>query len=484
MKKINKIQIISILVIITVGVSCSKKFLEIEPKGSVIARSISDYEQLLNAVALNVAYAPSLYMSDEMAAQQIYMDAATLRTQRLFRFEDRVYDEDQLPEETWHLSSIYVFNKVINEVMEASGGTEDQKRSLAAEAMVGRALCHLYFLNDYSLPYSAATAGTTLGVPLIKEADVTRTVFERATVQESYDFIIEDLTTALPNLGPLTHRRKFSKAAAEFILGRVYLYMAKFTEARSHIDAAFTEIERAEIPLSLYDYNVVLDPDSPESWLPDFGFGLSGFPLAAVNQEVFYNLSMNNFQLQQANTFVYSPETAALFHPDDKRLLKFTDYEIFNPDGVFPAGMRRYSATLFFGIDVGPSLPDLYLMRAELKARANDLTGAVQDLEVLRHKRMPSNIASVPTEVTSDKDALVRFILEERIREFATSGMRWMDMRRLSVDPDYANTVDYTHELYDADGNVVATYTLKPERFALKFGERMLAQNKGLVENP
>ena len=105
--------------------SCSKKFLEIEPKGSVIAKTTSDYEQLLNAVALQVLYAPALYLGDEMAAQQAYVDAATLRTQRLFRFEDRIYDEDQLPEETWHLSSIYVFNKVINEVMESLGGTEE-----------------------------------------------------------------------------------------------------------------------------------------------------------------------------------------------------------------------------------------------------------------------------------------------------------------------------------------------------------------------
>jgi hypothetical protein len=61
--------------------------------------------------------------------------------------------------------------------------------------------------------------------------------------------------------------------------------------------------------------------------------------------------------------------------------------------------------------------------------------------------------------------------------------MRWMDMRRLSVDPVYSNTVNYVHKLYDDAGNVVDTYTLKPERFALKFGTRMLAENKGLIEN-
>ena len=128
-------------------------------------------------------------------------------------------------------------------------------------------------------------------------------------------------------------------------------------------------------------------------------------------------------------------------------------------------------------------MPDLYLMRSELKARAGDLAGAKSDLEMLRSKRMPANIATVPANIAESKEALVRYILEERIREFATSGMRWWDMRRLSVDPVYSNTVKYTHKLYDDAGNVVATYTLRPARFALKFGERMLAENKGLVEN-
>lgn len=483
MKTIDKILKPFLLILLLTQVSCSKGFLEIEPKGSRIAKTTTDYEQLMNTVELQVTYAPSLYLGDEMAAQQTYIDAAAIRTQRLFRFEDRVYDEDQLPSETWHLSSIYTFNKVINEVMESQDGSDQRKRQIKAEARVGRALCHLYFLNDYSMPYNAATATTDLGVPLITKADVTEKTFVRATVQETYDFIINDLKEALPDLGPLAHRRKFSKVAAEFLLGRVYLYMAKFGEARTHIDAAFAELSTSEIPLALYDYNTVLDPNSIDTWLPDYGYGLSNYPLPANNTEVMYNLSMISFQLQQANTYVFSPQTAALYDPSDKRLLLFSNTEVFNPETTYPKGMMRYSASIFSGMEVGPSLPDLYLMRAELKARAGDLIGGRSDLEALRSKRMPADIVAIPSSIAGNKEALVRFILEERIREFATSGMRWMDMRRLSTDPVYGNTVKYKHELYDNAGNVVATYTLRPERFALKFGERMLAENNGLIEN-
>ncbi len=97
--------------------------------------------------------------------------------------------------------------------------------------------------------------------------------------------------------------------------------MAKFSEARTHIDAAFTEI--GQMLKFHWDYTITI-----LCWIrmilqhgiPDFGFGLSNKPLSANNTEVMYNVSMTIFQLQQANTYVFSPQTAALYNPADKRL--------------------------------------------------------------------------------------------------------------------------------------------------------------------
>src|SRR5690606_28143688 len=123
---------------------------------------------------------------------------------------------------------------------------------------VGRAVCNLMFLSDFTMPYNAATADSDLGIPLITEPDVTLTDFSRGSMQACYDFVIKDLTEALPDLGPVVHRRRFSKSAAEFYLTRVYLYMGRFEEAKSHIEAAFSNVENAVIPLGLHDFNDVL----------------------------------------------------------------------------------------------------------------------------------------------------------------------------------------------------------------------------------
>jgi len=486
MKFLHKYRLaLSLFLLALAAVSCKKSFLEIQPKGYTIAKTTDDYEQLMNAAFIETFLTASYYLGDDVAAQQQYYDAAQLRMQRLFQFADSVYLPDELPIEVSaaqsYIQTLYVFNKVINEVMQSQNGTDQQKLAIQAEAKVGRALCLLSFLNDFSKPYNAATADKDPGVPIITSADVTQTQFVRATVKEGYDFMIKDLTEALPNLGEIVNRRKFSKAAAEFYLSRIYLYMADFADARTHVDAAFAALGGATIPVALYDYNDVLDPNSADSWYPDAIFRLANKPLANANSQIIYNVSSRNFYFNAANTFVTSPQTAALYDSSDMRLNLYNNTEVFG-SFEFPNGMRRYSAD--FTVDVGPTLPDLYLMRAELKARANDLAGAKADVEFLRGNRMPANLAAVPANIASDQVALVKFVLEERIREFALTGLRWLDERRLSVDPIYSNTVKYTHEIYDDNGNVVATFTLRPERFALKFGQRMLTENKGLVENP
>lgn len=462
--------------------SCKKNFLEIEPKGFLVAKHTKDYEQIMNAVNLQLVFLASGYMGDEVAIQERFFDGVGLRLQRLFRYEDRVYQPDELPdeitEEGSYINRIYIFNKVINEVMDSKDGSDIQKKALLAEAKVGRAVCHLLFLNDFSLPYDATTASSSLGVPILMVNNVNNRHFTRATVQESYDFIIKDLLEALPDLGSITHRRKFSKAAAEFYLARTYLNMGKFQESRKYVDGVFSELAKAEIAMDLYDYNDVLAPGGDWGADMDFGFGPSNKPLAAYNKEFIYNVEVNTFQATSANAVVISPQAAALFGDSDKRLLLYSDTELFG-SFVFPKGMRRYPS---FSANVGPSLPDLYLMRAELKARTNDLAGATADLELLRSKRMTEDV-EVASNISSNQKALMKFIMEERVREFALTGMRWLDMRRLSVDPLYHDLVNYQHAIYDDNGKVVKTYTLRPQRFALKFGERMIAENIGLVEN-
>lgn len=477
--------VFAIIGILTLQISCKKSFLEIIPKGQQIATSTKDYEQILNANYI-VASTAGVFMGDEMVALKPFVDEYALRAQRLFRYADRIYEIDQVPDELnsadGYIRRLYLFNKVINEVMNSQGGSEGQKRALLAEAKAGRAICNFMLLSDFSTPYLESAAPAELGIPRIEKSDVTQTDFHRLNKQDSYAMVVKDLTEAIPDLSRLTHRRKISKLAAYFYLARVYMTMQNFNAAKEQLDQAFLEIPKAKVPLQLYDYNVVLDPEAEGTWFPLlFGVLLAGQPLSYNNTQVIYNIEVSavSYVGGQANAFVMSPQTVSLFDASDKRLNLFDPIE-FNGSASLPLGMRH---PIGFSTQVGASLPDLYLMRAECNARANNLAEAVADLETLRSKR--TGTPKVNSTIASNQQALVRFILDERVREFTYTGLRWLDMRRLSVDPLYRDHVKLKHEVRNnTTGAVVETHTLRPERFALKFGERVLRDSRGLEENP
>lgn len=481
MKKIKHSILYSfgIAMMLTSATSCKKDFLEVNPKGKLIAQTTNDYEtSLISLAVLNMDSDAQLALGDDVASLEPYFSGSTPRMQRLFKWEDVIYqrDEDNF-EMRVTMKNIYLFNKVINEVMQSTGGTEAQKKMVLAQAKVGRAWTYFLLINYFGKPYNSATAATDPGFPIIGKADVTENNFIRASVQEVYDFILSDLNSALADLpAQLTHRIRVSRSAGEGILGKVLLFMRRFDEALPHFNNAFTFMNNAAINVGLYDYNVTFAPGG--SFLP---IGLLGpnFPLSPSFEENILAKQNGTTWAFISNEIVTTPETYNLYDPGDLRLKCFSSTAY--PGGAFPAGLLRRTGPL--NKQIGFTVPDLYLLRAEARARENDLAGAKTDVEFLRSKRMPSNVA-VPPAIATDKNALIKFILDERIREFALQGYRWFDMRRLSVDPDFSNTIGTTHKVYNAQGAVSATYNLRPERLTLRFAQKVMDLNPQMENNP
>lgn len=481
MKQVNKhIKIVVAFVFLATALtSCKKDFLEVVPKGKLIAQNVSDYNLLLSNLDLvNVGANAQVPMGDEMAAIEPYFSGANVKTQRLFRWDDVVYERDEdAPEIKAPMQNIYLFNKIINEVPNAKDGTEQQKKSIAAEAMAGRAWTYFLLINYFGKPYNQSSSATDLGFPIVVNADVTATKFTRATVKEVYDFIVNDLLSAIPNLPErATHRVRMSKAAAEGLLGKVYLFMGKTNEALPLLNAAITDMANSDIPVRLYDYNVTFAPGG--AFLPIGSFGPS-YPYVPNIQESLFGKQAFSFWTFSANELILSKQTVDLFDASDLRLKFYSKATYFGPD--YPNGLLRKMGPS--NIQYGVVVPDLYLLRAECKARLNDLAGAKADLEILRKNRMPAATASVPAIVASQQLSLLKFVFDERIREFAVSGYRWFDMRRLSVDP-LISTTTFTHTLYSKTGTVASTITIKPERLVLRFPQKVMDENPGTQNNP
>jgi hypothetical protein len=473
MKKIYNytLKLILVTVLLTVLGSCKKSFLEILPKGKIIAGKTSDYDLLMNNLDLiNSNPEGPLSLGDEIAAIEPNWTAAGFKDKQLFKYEGDLYTVEENATETLApLKALYIYNKVVNEVLESTGGTDAAKKSIHAEALASRAWTYFMLINLFGKPYNAATASTDAGFPLITEADINRTDFKRVSVQEIYDLILSDLNTAIPDLANtgVFWRGRMCKATAKGILAKVYMFMGKFNEALPLLNESISGVTGpgAAVNVSLYNYNTAFP----------------GFPTVVSDFETIYSKGTTNLLTNAGTRILWlTPEASALFDPADLRLAA-TNYT----STTFPNSVKllKRTGTTVTNSPLSLRLPELYLLRAEVKARLGDLSGAVTDLQTLRQNRLPAAKAAVPAIAAASKMPLLQFVFEERIREFAMQGYRWFDMRRLSVDPLFT-TPTYQHRVFNTAGVVSETYTLKPERWVFKFSPKLMAENPDLANNP
>lgn len=481
----KKKYLIYVLGVVSSFVSCGKSFLEITPKGKFIASKVSDYDLLFqNTTLINTGTSPAnaqVPMGDEVAVVDPYFNGAQLRTQRLFRWEDKVYNDDEDAFEMLAIMpQLYTYNKIVNEVMDAQDGTTEQKEALRAEGRANRAWAFFMLGNYYGAPYSAATASTALSIPLLTEADVAKTSFQRATVAQVYDFMVKDLSESIPYLpkNPAL-RTRMSRAAAEALLGKIYLFMGRYEESLVSLNQAFNDLPTT-FATQLYDLNTTMAVGGTWGYDPNWALTSyqSLYPPAWNNIENLFpkQHGLNGWN-SELSDILLSPETFALFSANDQRLKFFTPQPSGGGKFAVPGLRRRNSGTQ---AQFGVRLAEMYLLRAEANARLGSITEAIKDLETLRVKRMPAAEAKV---TLTAKNLLIQFVIEERLREFALQGQRWFDMRRLSVDPLFAGK-EYTHVYYDADGKEKQRITLRPERLTMRFPEKVMTENPGMPNNP
>lgn len=455
-------------------------FLDVAPSSSVsIPTFIEDYENMLYPFYLKYNANPILaVMGDDVYWSKSFYNSWSGNEQfrRAYLWSDEIYDQT-MSNTHWNqqYGMIYTFNKIVDEVRNVPNEAMGNLLVIEAEARAYRALTYFNLVSVYAKPYALANESDP-GIPVIQKNDVTETKRERTPVREVYNFIIRDLDSAIKYLPPHPTKASRYQAAGLNVIGlkaKVLYHMNEYGRALTELENFFellaTTTSRFNYSYALFNYqNATPTPYDP-SGLPSVYDPVADVEDVMINE---YMFDPTKGSLYTGSIAVLaSNHLMSLFPADGDRrkelMLSKTGTDADEPDRVIKEG--HYSNT-------GISMPDIYLMIAECYARSNRTTEALKYLNELRENRLtPATYTELSS---SDSQVILRWVLEERIKEFVATGHRWLDMRRLWNDPVGSALIGKTRTF---DGK---TYTLTENRLTVRIPEYVMEFNPGWEQNP
>lgn len=436
--------------------SACRKYVEIPPENLKVLSATSDYQALLNyGILFEVSYNSPVFSSDEMGTDEvIWQNTLNPLSVNAYTWADRIY-ESGAEDAEWSkfYSAILNCNLVLEGVMNSEGGTVQEKKRAYAEALVQRAYSYYTLVNMYAKQFDPATAATDPGLPLVLIPRF-NTDLTRVSVQKIYDQIKADLNAALPDLADkATFITNPSKTAVYAMLARTYLNTREFGEAQKYSELTLS------LQSTLIDLKAYTNPATP-------------FPNRVTNpEEIFFK--------RTASYAAYAPLNVAaieMYDPNDLRLQLYTADRTRSGAPFNNRIFYKYKLLNADGAYVGPSVPEMMLIKAECQARDNKPDAAIATLNELRKKRF-DDAHYVGLTANNGNEALHR-VIDERRREFIGRGFRWFDQRRLRQDPGFITTVTRVFK------NV--TYTLTPEsnRYTYRIAEKYIQLNPEIIQNP
>ncbi len=372
-----------------------------------------------------------------------------------------------------------------------------------------------YFLRGiaYSLLAHTYGGGPVLTKTITPEEAKTLT---RASLEETWNRAVSDFDSAIVNLGITTPNiGRATKGAALGMKMRAYLYQNKYSEVLNTISeieelnfyALFPTYEGLFKQANENNKEVLFDVQNiggPNNLggrrfnylLPDFGS--AGGALTAPTGNLVS-------QYEMANGGLIDP--ANPYQGRDPRLgftiilpgtliggYKFgTEAKNHVAQQVSEFAVRKYSDILVNGTAPQPDqaalnfivlrYADVILAKAEsLIETDQNINEAISLINMIRTGRNDVKIKPLPMNLT--KAEATTALRHERRVEFACEGLiYWDDIRRWEIGPQI-----YPMDIYDGSGNVFLTrykngYTLPKDKY-LPIPETEIAMNPNLIQNP
>lgn len=298
---------------------------------------------------------------------------------------------------------IYAVNSILEGLSNANSVSTLVKAQLQGEALFVRAFIYFYLVNLFG------------EIPLHTTSDYRITqIAPKSSIANVYSQILKDLKQAellLSDNYITIERVRPNKGAVLALLARVYLYTGDFVNAEKH---ASQVIDKASYKMVAVN----------EVFLKN-------------SQEAIWQLMPNpNNNTSEGLTFILAaaPTFATLrpnfvlnaFEANDSRKINWigsygTHYFPFKYKVRSSATVTEYSMVM--------RLAEQYLIRAEARAAQDNISGAIEDVDVIRGRaNLPLLKNSNPNIGKVELSTIIQ--KERRVELFAEWGHRWLDLKR------------------------------------------------------
>ena len=453
-KMINKILIVSSLIILGTFLSC-EKFLDIKPQSDLTTgnayNSAADLENAL--VGAYRAFYYEYYQWDNVLLEDVRSDNAYAAGGGDQPIVDYDMVDIQVTSNRMYAnwSQLYIGIGRANVILNKIGAITDEAldRNNLRQYITGQAA----FLRAFHYFQLVKTYG---GVPLelnSNTSDPEKTNLPRSTEKEVYDQIVADLEVAIANL-PDSYGTDDTVNKVKATKGAANALMAKVWAQRSDRDYG-----------KVIQYcNAVINSPAGYSLLPSYADLFDGFHYSnseSILEIAFLggNWDVSNWGVQLflapedgwQKYCVPSKDLVAAYDKEgdevrknanivfwdnldwadenwnpcfDKSVACPFNYKQKHPDG-WNSGDRPYLLRL----------GDIILLKAEAQNETGDVGGALASMNQIRQR------AGLPNATSSSKEDLRNKILHERRLELAFEAQRWDDLIRLGVCTEVMNNL-------------------------------------------
>ncbi|GEM52732.1 membrane protein [Empedobacter brevis NBRC 14943 = ATCC 43319] len=303
---------------------------------------------------------------------------------------------------------IYMSNSAIEGIDASQNLSPEVKNQLIGETLFIRALTHFYLINLFG------------DVPYVTTTDyLTNKQVSRMPTTEVYQRIIKDLSDAKAQLTTTyvsTERTRANRYVVSAFLARVYLYTEQWQKAE--------EESSSLINASSVFY---LENDLNKEFLKESTSAILQFKPKRAGDNT---LEGGSFIFNAGPPLVVglNPDLLNAFEPGDQRKQMWIG-EVTDGNEVwyFPYKYKQQENTgTSMEYSIVLRLAEQYLIRAEALVHLDDLSGARQDINVIRHRAGLAN-----TNAVSSQEMLDAILKERRLELFTEQGHRWFDLKRL-----------------------------------------------------